>query len=483
MKLQNKFSKQISQNVDLICNFMGSSSDLVVREIITGSSNHVALFYLDGMTDMQKIQDNVIRPLHERASSDEVTLPLLKDVILDVGQASIVQSVEDAMDQILSGSLLLILDGIDDGLVISLPGWEERSITDSKAQPVVRGPQESFTETLRTNTTMVRRRVKDTRVRLTDIKVGQMTKTDVSVMYIHGVANPDMVQKTISRIKGMIVDRVLEGEYLEEYLREDKQFTIFPIFYNTDRPDSIAAGIMEGKIAIFIDGTPFTILAPAVFVDFIQSAEDYYQSYIYSSFIRILRYIAMAICMLAPAIYVALTTFHQDMIPTVLLLSLSAQREGVPFPAFVEALIMEAIFEILREAGLRMPRTVGQAVSIVGSIVIGQAAVEANIVSAVMVIVVAITAISSFMIPSYTMAIPIRLLRFAFIGLAAMFGVYGLTVGILMLFVHLNGLHSLGVPYLSPLANYRSSKQSDAILRFPFRTGRNHHKKKRGRLS
>ncbi|WP_255305619.1 spore germination protein [Paenibacillus sp. Mc5Re-14] len=250
----------------------------------------------------------------------------------------------------------------------------------------------------------------------------------------------------------------------------DKQLTIFPLFYNSDRPDSIAAGIMEGKIAIFVDGSPFAILAPAVFADFLQSAEDYYQSFVYSSIIRILRYICLAICMLAPAIYVALTTFHQDMIPTVLLLSLSAQREGVPFPAFVEAMIMEVVFEILREAGLRMPRTVGQAVSIVGSIVIGQAAVEANIVSAVMVIVVAITAISSFVIPSYTFAIPIRILRFAFIGIAAMFGVYGLTVGILMLFVHLNGLHSFGVPYLSPFANYKSSEQRDAILRFPYRT-------------
>ncbi|MEO2213057.1 spore germination protein [Paenibacillus amylolyticus] len=480
MKLQPKFSKQIVRNIDLICDFMGNSSDFVVREITIGR-NHAALFYLDGMVDMQKVQDNVIRPLHEFAysDSDEMSLPFLKNSILDVGEASLVQSFEDALDQILSGGVLLLLDGIDEGLVISLPGWEERSITESKAQPVIRGPQESFTETLRTNTTMVRRRVKDTRVRLTNVKVGEKTKTDISVMYMDGIADQDMVLNLISRLKSMSVDRVLEGEYLEESLTEKKQFTIFPIFYNSDRPDSIAAGVMEGKIAIFVDGTPFVILAPAVFVDFIQSAEDYYQSYIYSSIIRILRYISLGICMLAPAIYVALTTFHQDMIPTVLLLSLSAQREGVPFPAFVEAIIMEVIFEILREAGLRMPRTVGQAVSIVGSIVIGQAAVEANIVSPVMVIVVAITAISSFVIPSYTMAIPIRILRFVFIGLAAIYGVYGLTVGMLILFVHLNSLHSFGVPYMSPLANYNSSKQSDAVLRFPFRNKTKQHKKQK----
>ena len=477
MKLQHEFYKQIRQNMDLICDFMGNSSDFVIREI-TISSNHAALFYLDGMTDMQKVQDNVIRPLHE-TSSDDISLAFLKDSVLDVGEASFTDNFQDALDQILSGGLLLLIDGMNAGLVISLPGWEERSITESKAQPVIRGPQESFTENLRTNTTMVRRRVKDTRVRLTSVKVGEKTKTDISVMYMDGVADEELVLNVVSRLKKMNVDRVLEGQYLEECLVEKKQFTIFPIFYNSDRPDSIAAGVMEGKIAIFVDGTPFVILAPAVFVDFIQSAEDYYQSYIYSSIIRILRYISMVICMLAPAIYVALTTFHQDMIPTVLLLSLSAQREGVPFPAFVEAMIMEIIFEILREAGLRMPRTVGQAVSIVGSIVIGQAAVEANIVSPVMVIVVAITAISSFVIPSYTMAIPIRILRFVFIGMAAMFGVYGLTVGILILLVHLNGLHSFGVPYMSPIANYQSSKQRDAILRFPFRNKTNHHNKQK----
>ncbi|MEO2203377.1 spore germination protein [Paenibacillus pabuli] len=477
MKLQHEFYKQIRKNMDLICDFMGNSSDFVIREITIGSY-HAALFYLDGMTDMQKVQDNVIRPLHE-TSSDDISLAFLKDSVLDVGEASFTDNFQDALDQILSGGLLLLIDGMNDGLVISLPGWEERSITESKTQPVIRGPQESFTENLRTNTTMVRRRVKDTRVRLTSVKVGEKTKTDISVMYMDGVADEELVLNVVSRLKNMNVDRVLEGQYLEECLVEKKQFTIFPIFYNSDRPDSIAAGVMEGKIAIFVDGTPFVILAPAVFVDFIQSAEDYYQSYIYSSIIRILRYISMVICMLAPAIYVALTTFHQDMIPTVLLLSLSAQREGVPFPAFVEAMIMEIIFEILREAGLRMPRTVGQAVSIVGSIVIGQAAVEANIVSPVMVIVVAITAISSFVIPSYTMAIPIRILRFVFIGMAAMFGVYGLTVGILILLVHLNGLHSFGVPYMSPIANYQSSKQRDAILRFPFRNKTNHHNKQK----
>lgn len=232
------------------------------------------------------------------------------------------------------------------------------------------------------------------------IKVGRLSKTDVAIMYINNLADEELIQQLVERLSNAHQERVLEGEYLEEILLGKKKVTIFPIFYNSDRPDTIAAGIMDGRIAIFIDGTPFVLLVPSLFVDFIQSAEDYYQSYIYSSFIRILRYIGMFICMFVPSIYIALTTYHQGMLPTQLLLSLIAQREGIPFPAFVEAMLMEVTFEILREAGIRMPRTVGQAVSIVGTIVIGQAAVEASIVSAAMVIIVAITGIASFVIPS-----------------------------------------------------------------------------------
>ncbi|RKN70047.1 hypothetical protein D7M11_30960 [Paenibacillus ginsengarvi] len=220
------------------------------------------------------------------------------------------------------------------------------------------------------------------------------TRTDVALVYMTGIADELLVRQTLDQLAAIKIDRVLEGEYVEELLNAKRQLTIFPTLYNTDRPDSVAAGVMDGKIAVFIDGTPFVLLLPALFADFIQSAEDYYQASFYSSLIRILRYGSLFICMMAPAIYIALTTYHQDMFPTVLLLSLSAQREGVPFPAFIEALIMEITFEILREAGIRMPRAIGQAVSIVGTLVIGQAAVEAGIVSAVMVIVVAITAIS-----------------------------------------------------------------------------------------
>ncbi|MDT9724017.1 spore germination protein [Xylanibacillus composti] len=447
---------------------MGGSSDFVIREVTVDGTCDMALFYLDGMVNQRTVQESVISPLLDRLPNQIVTLERIRASVLDASEVKVVDNREDAVEQILSGSLLLLMQGHPEGLIISLPGWEERSIEESKTQPVVKGPADSFIETLRTNTTLVRRRVKDSRLRVCSMTIGSQSKTDIAIMYIEGLAKDELVRDLQQRFESAKLNRVLEGEYLEEILNAKKQRTLFPLNYNTDRPDTIAAGIMEGRVAIFIDGTPFVLLVPSVFVDFIQSAEDYYQPYLFSSLIRLLRFAAFMICMLAPSVYIALTTYHQDMIPTQLLLSLTAQREGVPFPAFVEALLMETTFEILREAGLRMPRTIGQAVSIVGTIVVGQAAVEASIVSAVMVIVVSITAISSFAIPSYAMSIPCRLLRYVFMGLAATMGVYGITIGILVLIVHLCSLESYGVPYMSPLSPYRKKGKQDGILRYPF---------------
>lgn len=473
------FSNHLLENVEYITALMGGSSDFIIREVKISNCYPAVLFYLDGMVDKQDVQEVVISSLLDLSLHEGLSLQFLQESVLKVGEVNRITSMEVAVEQILSGGLLILLEDVAEGLIISIPGWKDRSITDSQTQTVVKGPQDSFTETLRTNTTLVRRRVKDKRVRISSLKIGELTKTDIAVMYIDGIADKKLVQDLLKRLKGIVEDRVLEGEYLEEVLRGgQKQFTIFPTFYNSDRPDKIAAGIMDGKIAIFIDGSPFVLLVPSFFVDFFQSADDYYQPSFYSSIIRILRYTAFIICMLMPSLYIALTTYQQDMIPTQLLLSLSAQREGIPFPAFVEALLMEITFEILREAGLRMPRTIGQAVSIVGTLVIGQAAVEATIVSAAMVIIVAITAIASFVIPAYTMSIPVRIMRFVCMFFAASFGVYGLTICVLLLIIHLCQLQTFHIPYMSPIAPYKKEEQGDAILRLPFRSA---SKKKEGR--
>jgi spore germination protein KA len=297
-------------------------------------------------------------------------------------------------------------------------------------------------------------------------KIGRATQTNVSIMYIRGIADEKVIEEVNLRLARIDTDSILESGYIEEFI-QDQPYTIFPTIQNTERPDVIAGSLLEGRVAILIDGTPHVLLVPSLFIQYLQAAEDYYQRADISTLIRTLRYFCLFIATLVPALYIALTTFHQEMLPTQLLISLAAQREGVPFPAFVEGLIMEATYEILREAGIRMPRAVGQAVSIVGTLVIGQAAVEAGIISATMIIVVSITAISSYVIPEFDMSIAIRITRFLFMGLAAVFGLFGIFVGIVALLLHLSSLRSFGVPYMAPVGPFILSNQKDVILRVP----------------
>ncbi|AIQ46571.1 hypothetical protein R70723_12330 [Paenibacillus sp. FSL R7-0273] len=478
-----------SSNTSIIKEILGASSDLTIRSLWIGRihadsklvRSQIQLIYLDGMIDNQLLQESIIPAIQNTGNIPfETDLPdLLSGQILPVGQVSTVKDFPHAVRTILTGCLLLMIDGYTRSLSLSIQGYEKRSIEETKTQAVIRGPQEAFTEDLRTNITMIRRKMKNERLRIETHTAGQMTQTDISVMYIDGMAEQQLLDQIWKLIDHLTLKTVLEGEYIEEYLQSNKG-TIFPTVLNTERPDSVTAALSEGRIALFVDGSPFAIVLPSMFLDFIQSAEDSYQPYLFASFIRILRMVAGGISLIAPAIYIAITTFHQDLLPTQLLLSLMFQREGVPFPAFVEAILMEITFEIIREAGIRMPRNIGQAVSIVGTIVVGQAAVDAGFVSAAMVIVVAITGISSFVIPAYNMSIAFRLVRFLFMGVAASFGIFGLTICFCALAVHLCSLDSMGIPYMRPYAPYLKNEQVDGLIRAPYWL-RDKHKKTKGR--
>lgn len=395
-----------------------------------------------------------------------VALRYLKEEVITVGGIKEISDFDSILTAIMGGDVVVLLDGHKDGLMIGMKGWKDRGVQEPSAQTVIRGPKEGFTESIRTNTALIRRRIKDSNLWLENRVIGRITKTDVSIMYIKGIVDDKVVDEVRERLDRIDIDGILETGYIEDLI-QDETYTPFPTIYNTERPDVVAAGLLEGRVAILVDGTPFVLLAPALFGQFLQAAEDYYQRWDIGNLIRILRYIALAISLIAPSFYIAVTTFHQEMLPTALLISLAAQREGVPFPAFLEALIMELTFEILREAGVRMPRAIGQAVSIVGALVIGQSAVEAGIVSAAMVIVVAITAISSFVIPSFNMAISIRILRFALMGLAASFGLFGITLGLIAIVLHLTSLRSFGIPYMTPFGPFIPSDQKDMIFRVP----------------
>lgn len=457
---------------------LGNSTDIGIREIPFGESGEasIALLYTDGLADQNIIYESVMKTVAHMAKADgqqdqECSIVnddnrLLKEISLYNQEIKMVNDYRTLFHALLSGDTVVLMNGSAEGLIAGTKGWKDRGVTETSAENVVRGPREAFSESLRTNTSMIRRKIKDPNLWLESMQIGRVTQTDVGMMYINGIANPEIVQEVRDRLRRIDVDSILESGYIEEFI-QDTTFTPFPTIYNSERPDVIAAELLEGKVAILVDGTPFVLIVPALLVSFLHASEDYYQRWDISSFLRILRYLSIFISLLGPSLYIAITTFHQEMLPTQLLFGLAAQREQIPFPAFVEAVLMELTFEILREAGVRLPKNIGSAISIVGTLVIGQAAVEAGIISAAMVIVVAITAISSFVLPSFNMSIAFRMLRFPLMALAGSFGLFGIFVGIMALILHLCSLRSFGVPYLTSLAPLIPESQKDAILRFP----------------
>lgn len=468
----------VQDNIAAMKQLLGDSDDLVVRELQSragGVRKGMALLFIDGITEEKALQQFIIEPLLQAGTDTaasgneegtESFLDYLSHSVLTAGKVDQVNQQEPAADALINGNVLLFVEGIAAALQMSMISWEQRAVNEPANQSVIRGPKEAFTENIRVNTALIRRIIKNPNVILKNQQIGKVTKTNVSIMYVKGIVDETALQEVHTRLSQINTDAILESGYIEEFI-QDSTATLYPTVQNTERPDVVAAGLLEGRIAILIDGTPHALLVPALFVQFLQSAEDYYQRADISSLLRILRYFGLFIAALVPALYIAITTFQQEMLPTQLLISLAAQREGVPFPAFIEALIMEATYEILREAGIRMPRAVGQAVSIVGTLVIGQAAVEAGIISASMIIVVSITAISSYVIPEFDMSIAVRITRFIFMGLAAVFGMYGIFIGMLALLLHLCSLRSFGVPYMAPVGPFTVQDQKDVLVRVP----------------
>ncbi|WP_281890331.1 spore germination protein [Paenibacillus sp. YYML68] len=473
-----ELGRSLSVNLQHIRSRLGASSDIVIREFEQGGyfGGALAVLYTDGLVDTQLVHDHILQALMlsarpglspaEPSGTPAERYLAIRQRLLHIGDLKELTTFAELYKAVLSGNTVILTDGIEKALVAGTPGWRDRGVTETTVENVIRGPKESFTETLRTNTALIRRRIRDERLRCEEQSIGKVTMTDVAVMYIEGIAQPSIVEEVRRRLSRIEADSILESGYIEEYI-QDKTYTVFPTMFNSERPDVIAAGLLEGRIAILVDGTPVVLLAPSLFGEFFQSAEDYYQRSDISSLLRVLRYLCFFISLLAPSLYIAITTFHQEMLPTQLLISLASQREGIPFPAFVEALMMELAFEILREAGIRMPRSIGQAISVVGALVIGQAAVEAGIISAAMVIVVSMTAISNFVFPSFSMAISVRILRFSMMTLAATFGLFGITIGLLALVIHLCSLRSFGVPYMTPFAPFNSEGQKDMVIRLP----------------
>lgn len=457
---------------------LSHSSDIVFREFFLQGKERIPclLAAVDGMVDKNQLDLFILKTLMvDLAGHPEMAELTLKNAV-DKTLQDILPGLEfrkiskmgEAIDAILSGDAVIFFGDTAEALVFGARGWSSRGVSEPVAETIVKGPREGFSETLRINTSLVRRKIKHPSLKIISTKLGNITNTDVAVVYIDKIASQDVVDEVFRRLGTINMDAMLENGYIEEFI-EDNPYSPFPQIAFTERPDVLAAKLLEGKVGIIVDGTPIVLTVPAVFSQFLNVNEDYYQRAMVAVLARFVRYIGFFIALIAPSIYIAITNFHQEIIPTDLLMSISAARQGVPFPAIVEALGMMLILELLQEAGLRLPKPIGSTIGIVGAIVIGDAAVKASLVSPLMVIIIALTAITSYAIPTYDLSLAVRLIRFPFMILAGTLGFFGVSVGLYLLTIHLLRMRSFGVPYLSPFAPMRPrSLLQDTLVRLPW---------------
>jgi hypothetical protein len=464
---QRSVSGRLSVNEEYIRTTFQNSYDITIRKIFITGDVECLLVYIGRLIDVQLLDDVILKSL--------LTTPIkhakqVKEVVLKScaagGNTSLTDQLAAARDAVFDAKLVLFADGCSEAFLTEIMKWESRSLQEPISEAVVRGPREGFVETLSLNTALLRRKIKNKDFKIEPFVIGKFSKTDVVLCYIEGIVNPDVLREVRTRMSDITIDVIISSHYIEEFI-EDNPYSPYPQVQNTERPDVVIAALVEGKCAILVDGDPFALIVPMTFWSGFQAAEDFYERFIYTTVIRWLRFALLNLSLFLTPTYVALTTFEPQMLPTNLMLSFAAAREPSPFPTVIEAFLMEFVFEALREAGVRLPKAVGSAISIVGALVLGQTAVEAGLVDAPVVIMVGTAGIASFAIPRYNFGISFRMLRFFVLFLAGVFGLLGIAFAFLGILIHQVNLRSFGVPYMDPIAPIVRPSYQDALLRIP----------------
>lgn len=454
-------SKVLEDNLKKVKELFHNSSDLIQHEFFTLIETEAAVVYIDGLCNKNGMNDNIIKPLMENlVDADDI-----KNTIQTTESVTI-YNMDQAVVALTNGLVVLFHADLDFAISIDVIEFEKRTIEQSLAEQVIKGPKEAFVEDIKINKTLIRRIIKNRNLVFEDYIFGEQTNTHVSIVYIDDIVNPQVLDELKQKLANLKLEVILDIHYIEEEII-DSPYNLVSSCFNTEKPDVLSGKILEGRIGIICDGSPNIITIPKFFIESIMDAEDYYISPIYSSFLRSLRVMALFISVMLPGTYVALSTFHQEMIPTDLLITMANQRAGVPLSAFFEALFMILFFEFLKESGLRLPQPVGQTVTIVGGLVIGQASVEAGVVSAVMIIVVGASGICEFVNPSLREFIV--LYRIVLLVLGGTLGLFGVTCGFCVMGFHLVSMKSFGVPFLYPIAPFELEGMKDFITITPLK--------------
>ncbi|NLY43296.1 MAG: spore germination protein [Clostridiaceae bacterium] len=453
---------------------LSDSSDVVYQVYYINSCKNIPvnIVFIDGLVDVKIINDDILKPLTQEKILKEVKnsediIELIEHGVIYHASRKLHNNLGSTLNDVLNGAVALVFDKEKKAITFDIKGFEKRNITEPTTENSIKGAKDAFVEVLRINTSLVRRKIRSPYLRIKEVFVGYQTRTPVAVVYMENIANENIVEEVFKRLRGIDVDGVITAGNIEEYIIDNRR-TPFPQIMSTERSDKFCHNIIEGRVGLIIDGLPVTYVIPATIASLYQAPEDYAQNYIISSFIRFLRYVGSVVTLILPGFYVAITTFHQEMIPTLLAISIINSKTEVPFPTVVSVLMMLIAFEILLEAGVRLPRAIGQAISIIGALVVGQAAVQARITSPVAVIVVAITGICGFILPNQDYSNAIRIFRFLFVISAATAGLYGLSLIFIALIYHLNTIETYGIPYFTPfVANEGKEVAQDTIIRVP----------------
>ncbi len=473
-RLEVAISENVQENIALMDGLFDKCGDIVKKEFVLQRKQgelRIYMVYIDGMVNTDQVAGMVLRPLLYEWREEEEYRPFrafLQEEIESV-DVKAVDKMDDALAGILKGDTAIFVDREVEALVVSTKRFPVRGIDEAKSEQGIRGARDGFIESIRTNTALLRRRIKDPNLKMEQGILGQRSRTDYALCYMDGLVDEQLVKHVKMRLAAFEVDGVFDSGTLE-HLMEKKWYSPFPVCQSTARPDKAASALLEGRVVLIVDNSPEALVLPVTFPMFFQAADDYFNRWWVASFGRVLRFVAALLAIGLPGFYVAVTSFHTEVLPTKLMLAISAARTAVTFPVLIEILLMELLFELLREAGIRLPGAMGNTIGVVGGLIVGQSAVEAHLVSTIVVIVVALSAISAFCIPNEEFASAFRLLKFFLIVLSGIWGFYGFLMGMLVIALHLSNLSSFGVPYMLPAVggdegDYNHLK--DYILRLP----------------
>jgi len=452
-KCDSPLFSELEKNLQHIKNSyrLPENSDIKVREFKIGGKCDAFILFIEGLIRDDSVSNHILAPLM-LLPEKEITLSLLEEKLILNGQITKVDSFTAVFDEVNMGNCLLFADGISTAISVDVKGWERRGIDSPVTEHVIYGPHEGFNENFKVNTALIRKNLRSEDLICETLSLGKVSKTPCALMYLDGVANKKHITEIKRRCENIDADYIYQAGELEQFI-EDSTFSLTPQFLTTERPDKTAEALTEGKIALLIHGSPFALIAPVAFTDFLTSTEDKYVRFPFANLMKCIRLIGILSSFLLSGLYIAIVNFHHEMIPTDLLFSIEAAREAVPFTALLELLIMEVAFDIIREASLRVPSPIGSTVGIIGGLIVGQAAVSARLVSPLAIIIVSLTGIGSFSTPNYSLNFTFRFARYIYIFLGAVFGFFGIAAGIFLHCLALCSVNSLGVPLFTTLAN------------------------------